>query len=52
MRDTAAAASTFSPLYVEMIRIANFRGIESCEVELEPQLTLLVGRNNARNGAA
>ncbi len=47
MSDAVVAGSTFAPLYVEMIRIANFRGIESCEVELEPVLTLLVGRNNA-----
>lgn len=33
-------------MYVERVRIANFRGVASCEVELEPTLTLLVGRNN------
>ena len=37
----------FAPLHVEMVRVANYRGIESCEIELEPRLTLLVGRNNA-----
>ena len=33
-------------LYVESVSIRNFRGIESCDIELEPGLTLLVGRNN------
>lgn len=33
-------------MYVERVRIDNFRGIASCDVELEPKLTLLVGRNN------
>lgn len=33
-------------VYVERVRIENFRGITSCELELEPTLTLLVGRNN------
>jgi len=47
MSDEDGAGPVFAPLYVEMVRIANFRGIEWCEVELEPTLTLLVGRNNA-----
>ncbi len=37
----------FAPLYIEVVRIRNFRGLGNCEVELEPGLTLLVGRNNA-----
>jgi putative ATP-dependent endonuclease of OLD family len=39
--------TTFAALYVELVRIHNFRGLNACEVELEPTLTLLVGRNNA-----
>ena len=34
-------------IYVELIRIQNFRGLAEIEIELEPNLTLLVGRNNA-----
>lgn len=47
MSETAAATKAFAALYVELVRVANYRGIESCEIELEPRLTLLVGRNNA-----
>lgn len=48
MTDEATPApSNFAPVYVEYVRIRNFRGIPECEVEFEPTLTLLVGRNNA-----
>lgn len=44
---TAAPPGTkHAALYVETVTIRDFRGIESCEVEFEPGLTLLVGRNN------
>ena len=43
---TAAPVSRHVALYVETVVIRNFRGIVSCEVEFEPGLTLLVGRNN------
>lgn len=33
--------------YIERLTIRNFRGIPSCEIELEPHLTVLAGRNNA-----
>ncbi|XWO10361.1 AAA family ATPase [Paenarthrobacter ureafaciens] len=33
--------------YVERLIIRNFRGINSCEVEFEPHVTVLAGRNNA-----
>lgn len=33
--------------YIEKIIIRNYRGISSCEVELEPRVTVLAGRNNA-----
>lgn len=33
-------------MYVEKVTIRDFRGIVSCDVEFEPGLTLLVGRNN------
>lgn len=41
------AAAAFAPVYVELVRINNFRGITACELEFEANLTLLVGRNNA-----
>lgn len=41
------ATTAFAPIYVELVRIKNFRGLRGCEVEFEPTLTLLVGRNNA-----
>lgn len=48
--DSAVIASggdgTSTP-YVERLSIRNYRGIEFCEVELEPLLTVLAGRNNA-----
>jgi putative ATP-dependent endonuclease of OLD family len=48
MTDTVdAATSAFAPVYIELVRIQNFRGISACELEFEPNLTLLVGRNNA-----
>ncbi|MCY4371386.1 MAG: AAA family ATPase [bacterium] len=36
----------FASLYVESVLIENFRGL-SCAIDLEPHMTLLVGRNNA-----
>lgn len=36
----------YAGLFVEHLSIRHFRGVENCEVELEPGLTLLVGRNN------
>lgn len=45
--EEAAASDQFAPLYVESCHIRNFRGIVDCSLELEPNLTLLVGRNNA-----
>lgn len=44
---TEAVTAQFAPLYIELVRIANFRGLTECELELEPGLTVLVGRNNA-----
>jgi putative ATP-dependent endonuclease of OLD family len=41
-----APATRHAAPYVERITIRTFRGIVSCEVEFEPGLTLLVGRNN------
>jgi putative ATP-dependent endonuclease of OLD family len=37
----------FAPVYVERLSIRGFRGISECEIELEPDLTVLVGHNNA-----
>ena len=45
--EETAASDQFAPLYVESCHIRNFRGIADCSLELEPNLTLLVGRNNA-----
>ncbi len=38
--------SEFASVYLERVTIREFRGIAECSVELEPDLTLLVGRNN------
>ena len=42
----SAGARLASP-YVERLTIRNYRGIAYCEIELEPLLTVLAGRNNA-----
>lgn len=42
----ASGPAQHADVYVERVRIENFRGVASCEVELEPSLTLFVGRNN------
>jgi putative ATP-dependent endonuclease of OLD family len=42
-----ADVTSSSTPYVERLTIRNYRGIEFCEVELEPRLTVLAGRNNA-----
>ena len=48
MADAVVAAPTaFAPVYVELVRVSDYRGITACELEFEPNLTLLVGRNNA-----
>lgn len=44
---TTGFSASFAPLYLECLRIRNFRGLQDCVIELEPGLTLLVGRNNA-----
>ncbi|WP_083190574.1 AAA family ATPase [Serinicoccus hydrothermalis] len=43
---TVARPAEFASVYVERVTTRNFRGITECTVELEPDLTLLVGRNN------
>lgn len=43
---SANKAAGHADVYIERVRIQNFRGITFCELELEPTLTLLVGRNN------
>ena len=45
--EETTTSDQFAPLYVESCHIRNFRGIVDCSLELEPNLTLLVGRNNA-----
>lgn len=35
------------PLYVKAVRVKDFRGIADLRLELEPTLTVLVGRNNS-----
>ncbi|HEU5004301.1 MAG TPA: AAA family ATPase [Actinomycetota bacterium] len=37
----------FAGLYVESVRIRNFRGLTDCTVDFERDLTVLVGRNNS-----
>ncbi len=43
---TAKGSAEFASIYVERVTIRNYRGIRQCTVEMEPDLTLLVGRNN------
>jgi predicted ATP-dependent endonuclease of OLD family len=46
----AAAAEPnvdFAEIFVERVRVQNFRGLDDCSVDLEPDLTLLVGANNS-----
>lgn len=45
--EETTASDQFAQLYVESCHIRNFRGIADCSLELESNLTLLVGRNNA-----
>lgn len=47
MASPPQSGSDSSPLYVERVRVCNFRGIREVEIELEPNLTVLVGHNNA-----
>ncbi len=48
MRVSASeVVDVFAPLYIERCRIRDFRGIDSCDLEFEPGLTIFVGRNNA-----
>ena len=44
---TSTAGSTQAAVFVERVTIRNFKGIRDLEVELQPGLSLLVGRNNA-----
>jgi putative ATP-dependent endonuclease of OLD family len=37
----------FAQVYVQQFTIRNFRGLNNCTIEFEPDLTLLVGCNNA-----
>lgn len=34
------------PLFLKRMKIQNFRGLTSCEIDFEPDLTVLIGRNN------
>lgn len=43
----SVAGTGFAQLYVQKVTIRSFRGIKNCCLELEPDLTILVGRNNA-----
>jgi recombinational DNA repair ATPase RecF len=37
----------FAAVYLQALWLHNFRGLEECTVEFEPDLTVLVGRNNS-----
>ncbi|MFC9979553.1 AAA family ATPase [Gordonia sp. NPDC127522] len=37
----------FAEVYIERLEVHGFRGIDECKLELEPDLTLLAGHNNA-----
>jgi putative ATP-dependent endonuclease of OLD family len=43
----AETPADFAPVFVERVRIQNFRGLAELTLDLEPNVTLLVGRNNA-----
>ena len=45
--DAESPSGQFAPLFVCELRVDNFRGLGQCSLELEPELTLLVGRNNS-----
>lgn len=47
MSETTEEAIKRAAVFVERIVIRNFRGISKLELDLEPGLTLLVGRNNS-----
>lgn len=40
-------AGGFAPVYVEKVELRDYRGISSLRIELERDITLLVGRNNS-----
>lgn len=41
------SAVGFAPLYVERLHVRWFRGIEECNLEFEPDLTIIAGHNNS-----
>ena len=47
MASTGDAGQTQAAIFVERVTIQNFKGIRRLEVDLQPGLSLLVGRNNA-----
>jgi putative ATP-dependent endonuclease of OLD family len=44
--EATATEATFAAIYVERLTIRDFRGIGFCEITFDPNLTVLVGRNN------
>lgn len=44
--DEEHGRSEVAAVYVERVEVRDFRGISTCVLELAPQLTVLVGRNN------
>ena len=47
MSSTDDAGQTQAAVFVERVTIQNFKGIQHLELDLQPGLSLLVGRNNA-----
>ena len=47
MAVTVGSGQAQAAIFVERVTIQNFKGIERLEVDLQPGLSLLVGRNNA-----
>jgi putative ATP-dependent endonuclease of OLD family len=43
----SARGDDYATVYVKSVHVANFRGIRECTVELEPDLTVFLGCNNA-----
>lgn len=45
-QDATQEDGDFASLYVRAVHIQNLRGIADCQIDLEPDLTVLVGPNN------
>lgn len=46
MTDEASAGDLLAPIVLESVRIRDFRGFTDVALDLDPKITLLIGRNN------